>query len=154
MVDPDRQARAVFLAPVVQAACASLIEAMDDIGEDASRRALASMVDDPTARIMWEIVNGSRAWDIYQAGGPLQAQHVELTIGPEVSPSPSEVRGMLRTLANCDGAGPAQDAAHLAGLLKRAGIPFGQVASVPAPPVPLAMIADELWNSRGGEQHG
>ncbi len=100
MVDPDRQARAVFLAPVVQAACASLVHAMDDIGEDASRRALASMVDDPTERIMWEIVDGSRAWDIYQAGGPLQAQHVELTIGPEVSPSPSEVRGMLRTLAN------------------------------------------------------
>lgn len=123
MVDPNRQARAVFLAPVVQAACASLVDAMDDIGEDASRRALASMVDDPTERIMWEIVDGSRAWDIYQAGGPLQAQHVELTIGPEVSPSPAEVRGMLRTLANPEQArveateDPWRVTLHVSGLL-------------------------------------
>lgn len=98
--DPDRHERAAVLAPVVHAGCASLVRAMDDIGEAACAQALAGMAADPTETIMYELVRGARAWDAYQAGGPLQAQHAELLIGPEVPPSPAGVAAMLRTLAD------------------------------------------------------
>ena len=44
--------------------------------------------------------------------------------------------------------------ALLAGMLKRAGVLCQQVTPVPAPPVPLGMIAYELWGGRGNRDAG
>ncbi len=102
MVDPHRQARAMVLAPIVRAACASLVRAMDDMGQAASDQALAGMAADPTEAIMWDLLDGVRAWDAYEAGGPLESQRAELLIGPDVSPSAAAVSATLRILADAD----------------------------------------------------
>lgn len=47
-----------------------------------------------------------------------------------------------------DGSAPLPEAALLAGLLNQAGIECHPVAAIPAPPVPLASIAQEIWGVR------
>ena len=47
-----------------------------------------------------------------------------------------------------DGSAAAPEAALLAGLLNRAGIDCQPVTSPPAPPVPLAAVAREIWGGR------
>ena len=47
-----------------------------------------------------------------------------------------------------DGSAAAPEAALLAGLLNRAGIDCQAVTSPPAPPVPLAAVAREIWGGR------
>ena len=47
-----------------------------------------------------------------------------------------------------DGSAPLPEAALLAGLLNQAGIECHPVAAIPAPPVPLASVAQEIWGVR------
>lgn len=103
MADPDLHARAEVVSPLIRSACAALVSAMDDLGGADARRAFARMVDDPTETIMWETVDGPRAWDAYAAGGSLQAQHVELLVGPDTTLSPTELTAMLRALSEAEG---------------------------------------------------
>ena len=131
--DPDRHERAAVLAPVVHAGCASLVRAMDDLGETACAQALAAMADDPTETIMYELLRGARTWDAYQAGGPLQAQHAQLLIGPEVPPSPAGGAVMLRTLADAGQCRTEATGDPWRVLLHAPGVPEASAMVLPMP---------------------
>jgi hypothetical protein len=68
---------------VVQRACGHLIEAIVDIGKDKFDSTTAVMRIDPMECIIWERTEGVRAWDLYEAGGELDAERAELAFGSE-----------------------------------------------------------------------
>jgi len=100
MVDGESPARIALVAPMIHAACASLVQAMEDMGTAAVEQALVRMLDDPAEAILWELVDGARAWDMYESGGVLLAQVSELVVGAGVSPMASELDAWLRHLAD------------------------------------------------------
>lgn len=55
---------------------------------------------------------------------------------------------LLFGTALADGVAALAEATQLAGLLNQAGIDWHPVAAIPAPPVPLAAIAQEIWGVR------
>ncbi len=55
---------------------------------------------------------------------------------------------LLFGTAPADRSAPLPEATLLAGLLNRAGIDCQPVPAIPAPPVPLAAVAQEIWGSR------
>ena len=55
---------------------------------------------------------------------------------------------LLFGTAPADGSAPLPEATLLAGLLNQAGIDCHPVAAIPAPPVPLTLVAQEIWGGR------
>ncbi len=100
MADTEGEERLALVTPMIHAACASLVQAMNGMGDEAVHQAFSHMVDDPTEAILWELVDGSRAWDIYESGGPLLAQVSELVFGAGVSPARPELDAWLLDLAD------------------------------------------------------
>ena len=100
MADTESKERLTLVTPMIHAACASLVQAMNGMGNEAVHQAFSRMVDDPTEAILWELVDGSRAWDIYESGGLLLAQVSELVFGAGVSPARPELDAWLLALAD------------------------------------------------------
>ncbi|NPD69796.1 hypothetical protein HN018_28295 (plasmid) [Lichenicola cladoniae] len=96
------QDRVAFLTPLIRGAfgaLAKVIAAMDAAEVLASLQLMAS---DPTEVLIWENI-GRRAWDEYEAGRPLGAERVELTVAPSLSVLTIEhLLTLLETLATGD----------------------------------------------------
>lgn len=101
MVRTASQDRVAFLAPLVRrafAALAQVIAGMDALEVQAS---LQRMSSDPAEVLIWENA-GSRAWEAYDAGGPLGAERIELAVAPGLSLGLQPLLAMLDTLAASD----------------------------------------------------
>lgn len=96
----DLQELLSVLRPVVRKGCLVLADAIEEMGEQTVRRTLALMKTDPARSFIWERINGVRAWDLYEAGGELDAERAEAAVVPELSTlAPDRLVAILRDFA-------------------------------------------------------
>ena len=102
MARPADTARVAFLAPLVHGAFGALARVITGMSVARIRASLERMESDPTEVLIWENA-GARAWTAYDAGGPLGADRVELTLAPSLTDMMVEqLVDMLQTFAAAD----------------------------------------------------
>lgn len=84
MAKVSNQDRVEFLAPMIRDAFRALSQVIAGMDAAEVRASLARMATDPTEVLIWENV-GRCAWAVYDAGGPLGAERIELTVTPSLS---------------------------------------------------------------------
>lgn len=91
--------RVAFLTPLIRGAFGALARVIAAMDAAEVLISLQRMASDPTEALIWENI-GRRAWDEYNAGGPLGAERVELTVAPSLSTlTVAQLLVLLETLA-------------------------------------------------------
>jgi hypothetical protein len=84
MLEKGRGRRVALMEPLIRNAFSKVAKVVFDLSEDAVHEALVTMATDATECFIWE-GSGVRAWDRYEAGGPIEAEDVDLNVSPELS---------------------------------------------------------------------
>jgi hypothetical protein len=84
MLEQERGRRVTVMEPLIRDAFGKVSKVVFNLSENGVRDALTTMESDPTECFIHEGV-GVRAWDRYEAGGPLEAEDVDLNVSPEFS---------------------------------------------------------------------
>lgn len=75
------QDRAAVLTPLIRGAFSALARVIAGMDATEVRASLQRMATDPAEVLIWENAR-PRAWRVYDAGGPLGAERIELTLAP------------------------------------------------------------------------
>ncbi|WP_158744958.1 hypothetical protein [Acidisphaera sp. L21] len=84
MLEKERGRRLALMEPLICDAFGKVAKVVFDLVEGDVHEALVKMETDATECFIWE-GSGVRAWDRYEAGGPIEAEDVELNVSPELS---------------------------------------------------------------------
>jgi hypothetical protein len=84
MLEKESGRRVTVMEPLLRNAFGKVAAVVFNLSEDSVRDALTTMARDPTESFIHEGV-GVRAWDRYEAGGPLEAEDVDLNVSPELA---------------------------------------------------------------------
>jgi hypothetical protein len=84
MFDADRGRRVAMMEPLLRDAFEKVSKVVRGMGEGGVAQTPLTMANDGAQSFIWECIE-VRAWDRYEAGGPLEAEDAELTVSPELS---------------------------------------------------------------------
>jgi hypothetical protein len=96
VLEKERGRRVSLMEPLIRDAFGKVAKVVADMMDEDVRKTLIAMALDPTECFIWEGLE-VRAWDRYEAGGPLEAEVSELNVSPELS---AMTREQLLTVLN------------------------------------------------------
>jgi hypothetical protein len=148
MLEKECGRRVTVMEPLIRDAFGKVAAVVFNLSENAVRDALTTMASDPTESFIHEGV-GVRAWDRYEAGGPLEAEDVDLNVSPELSDM-----GRAQLFAVLDGYHQGRDVSFIATsdpwkvFVRAPGSPTATVYVLPGATGPLNLAARILLGKR------